>query len=220
MYEPNPSNFSRSNEDLFSSPFDSFRHSTQMPYSSLATPSFTSPFRTDSDFVNRYPSSLRRSYDALNDFGDMHQNFPTSRPYPPEQQQQQQQQQPYYRSTYQTQHQPQSQKQQQQQPTYVNSTYTNPNIVYTNEFGAPMDHYQANNFQGTANNMRKYNLIPSSFLSHSHLFRHLEKKTFFSFLYIATQGVVDSIRKCVFVTCLSSQTASSKRKHISISLLR
>lgn len=138
-----------------------------MPFTSLATPSFPSPFRTDSDFVHsdRYSSPLRRSYDALNDFGDMHQNFPTNRPYPPEQQQQQQQQ-PYYRSTYQTQHQPQSQKQQQQQqPTYVNSTYKNPNIVYTNEYGAPMDHFQPNTFQGTASNMRKYNLI-SSFFRH------------------------------------------------------
>ena len=157
------------------------RHSSHMPFTSMATPSFPSPFRTDSDFVhsNRYSSPLRRSYDALNDFGDMHQSFPTNRQYPPEQpqqQQQQQQQQPYYRTTYQTQHQPQTQK---QQPTYVNSTYTNPNIVYTNEFGAPMDHFQPNTFQGAASNMRKYNLISSFSSSHCRLFRHLLKKVFF-----------------------------------------
>jgi len=163
MYEPGQSNFSRSNEDLFSSPFDSIRHSTQTPYSSLIPPSFGSGFRLNSDFVqpDKYSSPLRRSFDALNDFADMHQSFPTTRPYPSEQQhqqqqpqpqpqqqqQQQQQQQPYYRSTYQTQHRPQSQ--QQQQPAYVNQAYINPNIVYTNEFGAPTDRYQPNTFQGT-----------------------------------------------------------------------
>jgi len=153
MYEPNPSNFSRSNEDLFSSPFDSMRYSTQTPYSSLIPPTFGSGFRNDSDFVQptKYSSPLRRSYDALNDFADMHHSFPTTRPYPPEQQQQQQ---PSYRSTYQTQYQPQSQ-QQQQQPTYVNQTYINPNIVYTNEYGVPMDHYQPNTFQGTGSNTCK-----------------------------------------------------------------
>jgi hypothetical protein len=159
MYEPNPSNFSRSNEDLFSSPFDSMRPSAHIPYSSLIPPTYSSGFRNDSDFVQptKYSSPLRRSYDALNDFADMHQSFPTTRPFPSEQQQQQQkqqQQQPYYRSTYQTQHQPQSQ-QQQQQPTYVNQAYINPNIVYTNEYGVPMDHYQPNTFQGTGSNLCK-----------------------------------------------------------------
>jgi hypothetical protein len=158
MYEPNPSNFSRSNEDLFSSPFDSMRPSAHIPYSSLIPPTYSSGFRNDSDFVQptKYSSPLGRSYDALNDFADMHDNFRTTRPFPSEQQQQQQkqqqQQQPYYRSTYQTQHQPQSQ-QQQQQPTYVNQAYINPNIVYTNEYGVPMDHYQPNTFQGTGSNL-------------------------------------------------------------------
>jgi hypothetical protein len=150
MYEPGPSHFSRSSEDLLSSPFDSIRYSTQPQYTSLIPPSFGSGYRPESDFVqtNKYTSPLRRSYDALNDFTDMHQSFPTTRQHPAEQQQQQQQ--PYYRTTYQTQHQPQSQ-QQQQQPTYVNQSYINPNIVYTNEYGAPTDRYQPNAFQGTGN---------------------------------------------------------------------
>jgi hypothetical protein len=161
MYEPSPSNFSRSSEDLLSSPFDSMRYSAQPQYTSLIPPSFGSGFRTDSDFVhpNKYSSPLRRSYDALNDFADMHQSFPTTRPYPSDQQRQQQQQQqqqpPYYRSTYQTQHQPQPQQQQQQQPPYVNQTNYNPNIVYTNEYGVPLDHYQPNTFQGTGGNLCK-----------------------------------------------------------------
>jgi hypothetical protein len=164
MYEPGPLQFSRSNEDLLSSPFDSMHYSTQPQYSSLIPPTFGSRIRTDSDFVqpNKYSSPLRRSYDALNDFADMHQSFPTTRPYPPEQQrkqqpqpqQQQQQQPPYYRSTYQTQHQPQSQ---QQQPTYVNQSFINPNIVYTNEYGAPTDHYKPNAPQGTGTNLGKLN---------------------------------------------------------------
>jgi hypothetical protein len=154
MYEPGPSNFSRSSEDLLSSPFDSIHFNNQPPYSSLIPPSFGRDFRTDSDFVQptKYSSPLRRSYDALNDFPDMHQSFPTNRQYPSEQQRQQPQQQqrqqpqqqPYYRSTYQTQHQPQTQ----QQPTYAN-----PNIVYLNEYGVPTDHQQPNTFQGTAGNM-------------------------------------------------------------------
>ena len=210
MYEPGPSNFSRSNEDLFSSPFDSMRHSTQTPYSSLIPPEFRSGFR-DSDFVEpgKYSSPLRRSFDALNDFADMHQSFPTTRPYPPEQQQQQQQQ-PYYRSTYQTQHQPQpqsqQQQQQQQQPSYVNQAYINPNIVYTNEFGAPMDHYQPNTFQGTGAGICKYNLISSLFLFGHVMFYFVIRKKYISFLYLPTEGVVDSLRKYVFVISLPSQT--------------
>jgi hypothetical protein len=154
-YEPNPSNFSRSSEDLLSSPFDSMRYNTQPQYSTLIPPTFGSGFRTDSDFVHptKFSSPLRRSYDALNDFADMHQSFPTTRQYPPEQQRQQEQQQPYYRSSYQTQHPPQPQ--QQQQPSYANQTYINPNIVYTNEYGVPTDHYQPNAFQGTRNSACK-----------------------------------------------------------------
>jgi hypothetical protein len=161
MYEPGPSNFSRSSEDLLSSPFDSIHFNNQPQFSSLIPPSFGSDFRTDSDFVQptKYSSPLRRSYDALNDFPDMHQSFPTNRQSPFEQQRQQpqqqqrqqpqQQQQPYYRSTYQTQHQPQSQ----QQPTYANQNFANPNIVYLNEFGVPTDHQQPNTFQGTTGNV-------------------------------------------------------------------
>jgi len=166
MYEPGPSNFSRSSEDLLSSPFDSIHFNNQPPFTSLIPPSFDSDFRTNSDFVQptKYSSPLRRSYDALNDFPDMHQSFPTNRQSPfeqqrqqpqqqqrqqPQQQQQrqqpQQQQQPYYRSTYETQHQP--------QPTYANQNYANPNIVYLNEYGVPTDHQQPNTFQGTAGNV-------------------------------------------------------------------
>jgi hypothetical protein len=210
MYEPNPMNYSRSNEDIFSSPLDSMRYSNQMPYSSLIPPTFDSPFRNDSDFVNptKYTSPLRRSYDALNDFADMHQSFPTTRPPPPEQQQQQQQQQqPYYRTTYQTQHQPQPQ----QQPSYVNQPYINPNIVYTNEYGAPMDHYQPNTFQGTGSNMCKYSLNFYSSIalwSRPILFRHFKK---ILFLYLIKQGVVDSIRKYILVIYLRSQTKYKKK---------
>jgi hypothetical protein len=142
LYEPGPTAFSRSNEDLLSSPFDSMRTSAQPQYSSLIPPTYPSGFRTDSDFVepNKFSSPLRRSYDALNDFADMQRSFPTT----------QQQQPPSYRSTYQTQYQPQSQ---QQQPTYVNQAYINPNIVYTNEYGAPTDHYQPSTFQATRANV-------------------------------------------------------------------
>lgn len=147
MYEPGPSHFSRSSEDLLNSPFDQMRYSNQPTYSSLIPPSFGSSLRNDSDFVQptKFSSPLRRSFDALNDFGDMHQSFPTTRPYPSDYQQQQQ---PYYRTTYQTQYQPQ-----QQQPSYTNQNPTNPNIVYTNEYGAPTDHYQANNNHGTGSNI-------------------------------------------------------------------
>jgi hypothetical protein len=152
MYEPGPLHFSRSSEDLLSSPFDTLHYNTQSQFPSFIPPSFGGDFRTDSDFVQptKYSSPLGRSYDALNDFPDMNRDFRTTRQYPPEQQRQQpqqqhqQQQQPYYRTTYQTQHQPQFQ----QQPTYANQNYVNPNIVYTNEYGVPTDHYQ-----GTAGNV-------------------------------------------------------------------
>ncbi|CAF1383560.1 unnamed protein product [Adineta steineri] len=178
MYEPGPSLLSRSSDDILSSPFESMQFNDMPQYTSLIPPSFGSAFRNDSDFVQptTFPSPLlRRSFDALNDFPDMRQSFPTFRQYPseqsqqrpqpppsqqqqqqqpppppppPPQQQQQQQQQPFYRTTYQTQHQPQPQ----QQPTYANQAYINPNIVYTNEYGVPTDHYQQNTYQGAGNN--------------------------------------------------------------------
>jgi hypothetical protein len=143
IYESTPLNFSRSNEDLLSSAFDPARFNTQSHYTTLIPPSFGGAFRPESDFVqaSKYTNPLRRSFDALNDFPDMNQSFSTMRQYPLEQQQQQQQQQPYYRSTYQTQHQPQ------QQPAFTNQTFINPNIVYTNEYGVPTEHYHPNTFQ-------------------------------------------------------------------------
>ena len=159
MYEPGPSHYSRSSEDLLNPSFDSMRYANQPSYSSLIPPSFNGPLRNDSDFVHpsKYSSPLRRSFDALNDFGDMQQNFPTNRPYQSDYQQPRQQQQqppPQYRTTYETQYQPQ---QQQQQPNY-----TNPNIIYTNEFGAPTDRYQT-----TGSNICKYIFLSfSSYLHH------------------------------------------------------
>ncbi|CAF4810584.1 unnamed protein product [Rotaria socialis] len=178
IYEPGSSHFRRSSEDLLSSPFDSNRFTTLPQYTSFIPSTFGSAFRTDSDFVqpNKFSNNFRRSFDALNDFADMHQSFPMSQQYPfeqqqsqlqpqpqsqpqlqpqlqPQQQQQQQQQQPYYRSTFQTQYQPQPQ--QPQQPTYANQAYINPNIIYTNEYGTPMDHYQSNTSQGNGNNSCK-----------------------------------------------------------------
>jgi hypothetical protein len=143
-YEPSPLHSSRSSDDLLSTPDDMIRHSAQPQYSSMFPQNFSSGFgfRPGSDFLqdptSKYTSPLRRSFDALNDYSDMHQHFPSSRYHPSEQQhqpQQQRQQQPYYRSSYQTQHQP--------QPTYMNQAFINPDIVYTNEHGAPMDHYQS-----------------------------------------------------------------------------
>lgn len=167
MYDQGPSQFSRSNEDLLSSFPDSMRYSGQPQFTSLIPPTFGSGFRPESDFLqsSKYTSPLRRSFDALNDFADMQQSFPTQRQYPSEhpQQQQQQQQQPYYRSSYQTQHQPQPQQQQyQQQPTYSNQTYFNPNIVYTNEYGVPTDQHPPNTFQERGQ-FCKYNSLDFSF---------------------------------------------------------
>ncbi|UJR35488.1 hypothetical protein I4U23_028242 [Adineta vaga] len=165
IFETNPSQLRRSNEDLLNSPYDSMHPSMQTPFTSLIPP-FGSGFASDSDFVQpiRFPTSHRRSFDALNDFPDMHQSFPSTRQYQSEQpqpqpQQQQQQQQPYYRTTYQTQHQPQPQ---QQQSNYGNQAFNNPNIVYTNEFGQPADHYQPNTFQGSSNNLGDRSRSPAS----------------------------------------------------------
>ncbi|CAF1368709.1 unnamed protein product [Adineta ricciae] len=148
MYDSNLSQLRRSHEDLLSTPFESLHTNTQ-PFSSFMSP-FGSGFPNDSDFIQpmRFSSPNRRSFDALNDSPDMHQNFPSTRQYQSEQPQPQQQQ-PNYRTTYQTQYQPQSQ---QQQPNYGNQSFYNPNIVYTDEFGQPTDHYHQNTFQGSANN--------------------------------------------------------------------
>ena len=146
MYQPGSANFSRSSEDLLNTPFDPMGYGPQPTFASLIPPSFGTGFRPESDFVhgNKFTSPLRRSYDALNDFADMHQSFPSAGPYVSEQQQQ-----PQYRTSYQTQHQPQPQQQQQQQPTYGNQAYMNPNIVYTNQYGVPVDHHRPHAFQET-----------------------------------------------------------------------
>ena len=90
MNEPSPSYFSRSNDDLLNSSMDTSR------------PKPTRDYRAESDFLqpNKYASRLRRSYDALNDYPDSYQSFPTRRPQASFEHQQQQQ--PTYRSTYTT----------------------------------------------------------------------------------------------------------------------
>ena len=142
LYEPlNPFNFSRSSEDLLSSPFDSRRRDVQPQYSSLIPPSsLNNRLQNDSDFFqpNKYSVPLRRSYDALNDYTDMN---PTTQQYPFEQQP------PFYRSSYQTQHQPRFEQQ--------TENFMNPNITYTNEYGSPVDPYQPSNIQGTGNSTCK-----------------------------------------------------------------
>lgn len=57
--------------------------------------------------MNKYPNSLRRSFETLNDFPEPFAN-------------------PHFRST------------------YTNPTLINPNIVYTNEFGVPVDSHPVN----------------------------------------------------------------------------
>ena len=147
--ESNPYYFSRSNEDLLSSPFDSIRQNPQQAYTSLIPPLFTSGFGPESDFLQTATLSnpLRRSYDAVNDSADMHPNFPMTRPYPAEPRRYQEQPQPQYRTTFQTQHQPQPQPQQQQQPPDTNQTFINPNIIYLNEFGVPTEPYPQQPFR-------------------------------------------------------------------------
>lgn len=176
MYEPGSTHFSRSSEDLISPSNDSTRYTAQPQFTSFAPPPFGSEFQNDSDFFqpSKFSNNFRRSYDALNDFPDMRQSFPINQQYPYEQSPQQ----PYYRTTFQTQHQPQQQPQhppqyqaqnppqyppqrqpqqpqQQQQPTYANSTFINPNIIYTDEYGTPMDRREANTSQSMGNKPSK-----------------------------------------------------------------
>ncbi len=200
------------------------RYSTQPQFTSLIPPTFTSGFRNDSDFVQptKFTSPLRRSYDALNDFADMQQSFPTTRPYPSEQQQQQQ---PYYRSTYQTQHQPQSQQQQQQpqqqqqqqqQPGYANQAYINPNIVYTNEYGVPVDHYRPTTFQGTGGNACKSCFVLIVHLQVTLHFISSFKKN--PFLYLIRQDVVDPVRKIfLLLICIRKSKKTTPQFYFQIS---